>query len=221
MPKSSATPYPLGRVEYHDPRSKAFKAVVPATPKTTKHRIPPLYRRLDQGSLGSCEGNATVHCLGSSPLKKRFSRYRTEADAVKAYSLATTLDAFDGEWPPIDSGTSNVAIAKAAKSLGWITSYEWHFGLNDTLSGLTKGPLLAGMPWYENMFTPDSKGFLNPSGQLVGGHAFCLYAVNVEGGYVEMLNSWAGWGLGQTARISFSALKFLLDNGGEITSFTV
>jgi hypothetical protein len=215
------TPYPLGRREFHDSRSKAFRATVPGEVKTTRHRIPPLMRRLDQGQLGSCEGNGTVHCLGTQPLKKRFTRYRTEADAVKVYSLATTLDGFPGDYPPEDNGTSNVAVAKAAKSLGWISEYRWHFGLQDTLAGLTESPLLAGVPWYEGMFEPDSKGYLNPTGREVGGHAFCLFGVNVKDRSVDMLNSWQDWGYGQTARITFDALGFLLDNGGEITQLVV
>jgi hypothetical protein len=202
---------------------------VPGEVRTVTHRIPPLYRRLDQGNLGSCEGNGTVHCLGTQPLKKRFARYRTEKDAVKVYSLATVLDGFPGTfyYPPTegdggeDTGTSNVAAAKAAKSLGWISEYRWHFGLQDTLAGLTESPLLAGVPWYEGMFDLSREGYLNPTGREVGGHAFCLFGVNVEEKYVLMLNSWSNWGVDQTAKISFDALGFLLDNGGEITQFVV
>lgn len=213
--------YPLGRVPEKDPRSRGFRAVAPTELVSVKHRIPPLRRRLDQGQVGSCEGNGTVHALGTAPLKKRLARYRTEQDAVLAYTLATTLDSYPGFYPNEDTGTSNLGVSKAAQKLGWITSYEWHFGLDDTLAGLTVKPLLAGVPWYEGMFTPDAGGYLNPTGKEVGGHAFCLYEINVAHKYVSMLNSWSNWGAGQTAKISFDALGFLLDNGGEITSFTV
>lgn len=215
------TQYRLGRIEHHDPRSRIFVARQATTLRSVTHTPPPASRRLDQGNLGSCEGNAAAQLLNTRPLHKPRTPYHTEPDAVQAYSLATGLDGFAGTYPPDDTGTSNVAIAKAARQLGWITGFRWHFGLDATLAGLVLEPLLVGMPWRQDMFTPDRHGFIHATGTVVGGHAFVLFGLNVRDRYVWMLNSWSDWGLQQRAKITFDDLGKLLSDGGEVTAFDV
>ena len=120
------TPYPLGRHVEHDPRSLnfAFPITAPTAPlRTILHRSYGL--PLNQGNLGSCTGNAMAGAVNSLPLHKTGGRVLKEADAVDLYSLATRLDAFDGAYPPSDTGSSGIAVAKAAKQKGLIKSY-WH-----------------------------------------------------------------------------------------------
>src|SRR5690242_16937314 len=110
---------PLGRHVEHDPRSLAFAH--PVLPRTAiksvswTRRIP----ILDQGSLGSCTGNAATGALGTDSAGRTATTSVTisatgaaashglfaagvhtldEDFAVALYSLATILDSFSGTY---------------------------------------------------------------------------------------------------------------------------
>jgi len=215
-------PFPLSRKQQHDPRSKAYPAAASSTLRSATHTPPPLSRRLDQGQVGSCEGNGSAHVLGSRPLHKPWSRYLTEPDALEIYRVATTLDAWpQSTYPEQDDGTSNLGAALACRQLRYIDGFEHSFGLDHTLHTLVEFPLLLGVPWSESMFEPDANGFVWPKGYWVGGHAFEAFGINVRGKYVWCLNSWPHWGLRGTQlfKISFASLEILLREGGEATRF--
>ncbi len=142
------TPYPLGRRVEHDPRSRnyAFTQAV-AVLKTVSHRSYGL--PLDQGNLGSCTGNAAAGALDTVPLHKTGERILREKDAVTLYEAATRLDPWPGSYPPDDTGSSGLAVAKACKNAGYITGYRHAFGLDQALAALQVGPVITGIPWYE------------------------------------------------------------------------
>src|SRR3974390_862685 len=109
----------LGRHIEHDERSKRFPvARLAKGPKsaTYQRHCPPF----DQGALGSCTGNAMAGVLMTEPFWTT-GRLLTESDAVRLYSEATHLDNIRGNYPPDDTGSSGLAVAKAAKKEGWIT----------------------------------------------------------------------------------------------------
>jgi hypothetical protein len=93
LPSAPDTPYVMGRHVHHDERSKAYPAALAPTYRSVYW----LHRgsTLNQGSLGSCTGNALVDALMSGPLY-RSARNLNESDAVRAYSRATQLDPFPG-----------------------------------------------------------------------------------------------------------------------------
>lgn len=212
--------YALGRVVDHDPRSLAFPAALAPELKTITHRAPGTAGHggvLDQGDLGSCTGNAMAQALNSTPLKGK-RRLLTEDDARNLYSRATALDSFPGTWPPTDTGSSGNAVAKAAREAGYITSWRHAFGLDQALAALVLSPVLIGINWYESMFVPDAKGYLNIAGDIAGGHEVSLIGINVTAKRVTLLNNWSSsWGMNGRAYLRWADLGMLLADQGDVT----
>lgn len=208
------TPFPLGRVVEHDPRSLSFPA--PTAPVVTKSWTH-YGEVLDQGQVGSCTGNAMAQAVNTKPVHKPRTAYLTEADAVALYSRATVLDGFAGTYPPDDTGSSGLAVAKAAQERGLITSYTHAFGLDHALQALMSGPVIVGTPWYDDMFHPGPQGFLHIGGNVAGGHEWLVLGVNVTHKYVTALNSWGpSWGVRGRFRLTFDDFGRLLSEQGDV-----
>lgn len=210
----------LGRHVEHDPRSwgyQAPKAGVAADSRIHEH----FGRVLNQGELGSCTGNAGAQSLMVEPLRQRHRTVSEKKVAIPLYSRATVIDGFDGEYPPDDSGSSGLAVCKAMVEAGYISRYEWAFGIDHARAALSYGPLMVGTAWYEAMFEPDGQGYVSIGGQIAGGHEYvCL-------GYVgEMylfLNSWGReWGVagpsdtGGCFWMSHATFGALLEDQGDV-----
>ena len=208
--------YPLGRVVQHDPRSLAFPAALAPALKTVTHRhYGPV---LDQGQVGSCTGNAAAQSLNTVPLRHG-RRLLTEIDAQGLYHEATVLDGFPGTWPPTDTGSSGLAVAKASQQAGWVTGYTHAFGLDQCLAALVLAPVIVGTNWHEDMFNPDAAGYVHPTGAIAGGHEYTLLGINVKLARVTMLNSWsASWGRNGRAYITFADLGTLLADSGDVVA---
>ena len=147
---------------------------------------------LDQGSLGSCTGNATAQCLSTFPFPYKLA----ESDAVKIYSLATTLDQFKGTYPPTDTGSDGQSAARAAKQLGYTTL---DFAAVDTVDGLQaalhRGPCIIGTNWYSSFSTPTRCGEMTLSGTNDGGHEIEVIGLDVKLKRILVRNSWGpDWG---------------------------
>jgi hypothetical protein len=208
------TQYALGRIVHHDPRSLDYPAATAAhKPVSWRH----YGAVLDQGNLGSCTGNAAAQALNSAPLHKPRRIFR-ETDAVSFYSEATRLDPYPGEYPPTDTGASGLAVAKALKNRGLITGYTHAFGLDHALGALQNGPLLVGTEWTQDMFTPDSAGYVHPTGATAGGHEYLLLADDGKN-KLTFLNSWsASWGIKGFFHMTYADFATLLDNQGDVTA---
>lgn len=214
-----ANPYPLGRHVNHDEASKAYPAQLSNAVLDVRHiRVSAV---LDQGNLGSCTGNALVGCLGTEPRRKQ-AKTLNEALAVEVYSKATTLDPWDGSYPPDDTGSDGLSVCKAAVQMGLIAAYDHCFGLEQTLLALSLRPVMIGIPWYSSMFDPD-EGFwlhITPDATVAGGHEICLDTLRPIGSnpYVSFANSWGpAWGNNGRARMSFATLERLLNEQGDCT----
>lgn len=208
----------LGRVVEHDPRSLAYPVTGPSEVKTKTWRH--YGGVLDQGQVGSCTGNATAQALNTRPYKKA-GRTLMERDALNLYHLATTLDGFPGTYPPDDNGSSGLAAAKAAQQNGWISAYTHAFGLDHLLSGLMTGPAIVGTEWHEDMFNPDARGFIHPTGSVAGGHEYLCLGVNMKNSTLKFLNSWSKtWGVGGFFYMTFADFTTLLANDGDAVFFT-
>lgn len=177
---------------------------------------------LDQGDLGSCVGNAVAQCLSTQP----FDGKLTEADAVKIYSMATTLDQFAGVYPPTDSGSDGTSGARAAKKLGYT---DKSFAAVDTIEGLQiallSGPCILGTPWYTGFFSPTACGELQLTGSNEGGHEVEIVGWDKDRKIFIMRNSWGpSWGNCRDgnpdecgyAYWSAGTLQTLLNRGAEI-----
>jgi hypothetical protein len=200
---------PLGRHVEHDSRSRLFdvasrgetRALVP-----TKHdRVSPIF---DQHDLGSCTGMAMAGWLGSSPHCGDPNMFR-ENEAVWLYSGATRLDAFDGEHPPTDTGSSGIGVCKAARMLGMIKGWTTAFTTEALLQALMTSPVLIGSVWTDGMFDPDANGEVCPTGAAAGGHEYLCRGW--DGEFLWCDNSWsASWGpLGGSFKLSLASWEIL------------
>jgi len=209
--------YVLGRHldAAHDFRSRAFPARTAPLVTTTHTHHGPVF---DQGQLGSCTGNATAQALNTDPLIPASRRLLTEADAIAIYSWATHHDSYRGAYPPTDTGSDGLSVAKAAKHLELISSYQHAFGLDHVLGALVVRPLIIGIPWLQGMFAVRSDGYLQVTGAVAGGHEVCLHGIDVERQAVRLLNSWSSsWGDQGEAWLRWADLGSLLDQRGDAT----
>jgi len=95
---------------------------------------------------------------------------------------ATVLDGIAGTWPPDDTGSSGLAVAKALVARGWAGSYLHAFTLDDVLHALSyQGPCLLGMNWRTLMDHPAvTTGRDRYAGPSRGGHEPLLTEVSVH-----------------------------------------
>ena len=228
-----------GRLVQHDPRSRSF-----AQPETAAVRSVSWTRRtpvLDQGQVGSCTGNAATGWLGTDSAagragtsvvigaagaaasRGRFTpgRWRLDEDfALRLYSLATALDDLPGTYPPQDTGSSGLGVAKALRTLGLAGTYRHAFSEPAMAAALQSGPVIIGVPWLVSMETPRSNGRIpiDPASGVAGGHEVEVAALDVERGRYWITNSWGtGWGLHGRGWVTRPEMAWLLSQGGDVT----
>jgi hypothetical protein len=232
---------PLGRHVHHDPRSLAYAhGVLPKSAiKTVEwtRRIP----ILDQGQLGSCTGNAATGLLGTDSAGRTAATSVTitsagatashgvftagtypldEAFAVRLYSLATVLDEFKGQYPPTDTGSSGLGVAKALQALGLAASYTHAFSLAALNSALQAGPVLIGIEWLNSMFDPAADGriVVDHTSGVAGGHELELSKFDATTGEYWVPNSWnTSWGQNGWGYLTAADLAWLLSQQGDVT----
>lgn len=208
----------LGRIVEHDERSKMFQARQATAQRSVLwgHHAPVL----DQGNISSCTGNATAQLINTDPFAhSRKAGYLGEKDAQALYHEATILDGYPGTWPPEDSGSSGLAVAKAGVKAGYFTGYKHAFGFTHFCAALQLQPVIVGTSWHEGMFKPDSKGFVTPTGSVAGGHEYLALGISYETKTLTFLNSWSsGWGLGGRFLMSFTDFTKLLAERGDVTA---
>lgn len=218
----------LGRHVEHDSRSRSYRVPRRTGPLVSvrhERRIPVL----DQGSLGSCVGNAMEGIAGTAPcyagipadLPARPSATDAgldEEQAVELYAAATQLDSFPGSYPGQDTGTSGLAGAKAAKAAGLLAGYRHVFSLDDLLTALQTVPVALGSNWYDSMFEPDADGLVTIGGQasVAGGHEYAADGLDVDRQLVLCVNSWGPqWGLSGRFALGWATLERLLAEQGD------
>lgn len=227
-------PHLLGRTLEHDPASRNYEHPVRrlTRPRNVTHTLNA--PTMDQGQVGSCEGNTAAEFLNCAKAVRnriaynkaddsRFDgrSYLDQIDAVDLYSVATLLDNdhIPGIYPPTDTGTSGVGIAKAVRNAGGLERYEWTFTWEAFLATLQRQPVMLGTHWYQSMFETDSKGYVvppRPGDQPVGGHAYLGFKFDWINQRAGCTNHWTeDWGIriaGHGGRfwISFDLLEQLL-----------
>ncbi|MFD5878494.1 hypothetical protein [Streptomyces yangpuensis] len=176
----------------------------------------------DTDALSSCTGNAAATALSCTLAPDALARAglatydaaAAERWAIGLYAEATVCDEFTPYvWPPADSGSSGLGVARALKARGLISAYTHALTPDDVAAALQGGPLLIGLPWFNAWFTPprsghvDSVPYWSTSG-LAGGHEVCALGLDEvaqdtdgrvipERTVLRLRSSWgSGWGLG-------------------------
>ena len=215
LPEQKVEGHRLSRHVVHDPRSKNFPADAAAAITSVQHSAVGL--PLDQGNIGSCTANALCGALDSAP-DNTAGRQFAENDAVSLYELETKLEG--QPYPPNDPGGSGLMVCKAAKQLGWITSYTHAFGINHALRALTLRPVITGVNWYTSFDAPDANGLvaITPGATVRGGHEVVADGIDAPNQLVWFWNSWgASYGLGGRFGMSFDTWAQLLTEQGDVT----
>jgi hypothetical protein len=218
----------LGRHVNHDDRSRAYPIKTTAAPfvSTTWTRQ---IQVLDQGSLGSCTGNAALGCLGTQPYYNTLREWPTlagpqwdEGQAISIYSQATLVDPWPGQYPNDDTGSDGLSVAKVLQTNGWISGYRHAFGIDDALDALLHGPVITGVNWYDSMFSPSSEGevTIGVNSRIAGGHEIVADELDVERNRVWFTNSWSrAWGVFGRFFLRFDTWERLLKEDGDVTVF--
>lgn len=220
----------LGRHVLHDSRSLQFQVQAEDTAVLKSARWLGRIPVLDQGNLGSCTGNAAVGVLGTEPfwstdpVKAVLSESDATLDeqyAVAVYSEATVVDPYPGSYPPNDTGSDGLSVAKALVKQGKISGYQHATSLAAALTALSNSPCIAGTVWKTDMFHPDSDGRIHTTGNVEGGHEYKLDQLDVENKRIWIQNSWGtSWGIGGRAWMTWDDFGGLLAQRGDVTVFT-
>lgn len=211
----------LGRNVNHDSRSRLYPFnTAGLTLTNTRHirQIPVL----DQGHIGSCTGNAGIGCLGTGVFYGSHGTHYglNEAGAVALYSDATRADPYEGDYPPTDTGSDGLTIAKVLTAAGEIAGYQHTFSLEDALKALTVTPFITGVYWYSDMFSPAPDGRVRPSGAIAGGHEFVADELDATNQRIWFTNSWSSeWGVNGRFYMSWDDYGLLLAQQGDVTIF--
>lgn len=223
-------PHLLGRVVEHDPRNKNFPFPKRTITRPVSVTWPTMAPILDQGSVGSCEGHTAIGWLNCTVAAKNRARstFRGKpiargvmlgnSDAVTAYTKATQLDEDAGNtYPPDDTGTSAVGIAKSMQFYKAIDAYQWTFSWESFLAAIQTQPVMLGTNWYTGMFDPDKKGYVEPTGEVAGGHAYLARGIDYKNQRVLCRNHWGiKWGVRGEFWLRFATLQQLLDEQGDV-----
>jgi hypothetical protein len=212
----------LGRHVDHDPRSYQYRfdtsGLIVAPIRHTRH-IPVL----DQGDVGSCTGNAAVGALGTDPFYPTLSNDTRallgEPLALNVYGAATVIDDAEGQYPPTDTGSTGLAVAKVLTTNGLISGYTHTFSLDDMLKALSVTPVLLGINWYSSFDKPNTHGIvkITKNSYVRGGHEVVADEITANN-YVGITNSWTdAWGDKGRFYISFDDMGRLLSEDGDAT----
>lgn len=205
----------LGRLPAVDERDGQFRMVAGAPVTLPAYRYYSTGPVLDQGPYPQCVGFAWRQWLSSALLKTK-----TGPAAPTIYAEAQKVD----EWPGENyAGTSVRGGAKVLQSLGHIERYVWSWDAltvkNFILNG--DGTVVVGTDWHEGMNRIDGQGYIHPTGQNIGGHAYLLVGFSQDRNAFRIMNSWGrGWGQTGRAWISYNDMALLISRDGEACTAT-
>jgi|SRR5215217_2431909 len=211
----------LGRRYEWDKRNLDYKLPRRAVARDLRRRMWWAGQVLDQGATPQCVGYAGWGWLAAGPITNPPKFTPTEL-----YHWAQERD----EWPGKDyEGSSSLGLMRALKDKGYISEYRWALDVQTMIAWvLTTGPVVVGTNWYLDMFTPDRRGYIRPTGENVGGHEWGIVGadkdrVDMQGdkGAFRMVNTWGrGWAEKGRAWVSFKSMEFLLGEEGDCTTAT-
>lgn len=180
---------------------------------------------LDQGREGACVGFGWTGELMASPKPLHPTTMVANSYARGVYHAARKIDEWPGE---AYEGTSVLAGAKIVQERGYISEYRWAFTIEDVRDAvIQEGPVVIGIPWYEDMYGTTDTGIAKVGGRLVGGHCILVTGyhpnMRVRGedwrcrfNVFRWRNSWGeDYGVGGSALVRYEELRDLLSGWGE------
>lgn len=210
-----STDYRLGRHVLHDVRSRGFAVAAPVDQSTWVTKTIRIYD--PKVNPNQCHGECTgvskavqFNAVGN----RKTGVVLDMDDAHKIYSRATQLDPFEGEWPPTDTGSCGLAVAKAAQEQGLGGEYRWIFGGADEIVQTIMAGLVVsvGTSWHQDMFHPDASGQVHVTGPVVGGHQWSVRGYDKK---TDRLLGRCWWGSFRDFWISRADLQILMDDYGD------
>lgn len=149
----------------------------------------------NQGNVGGCVAFTAMGWTATQPLSLPFaSQDAFNTAALNAYKWITANDPFPGAWPAQDTGSDGGTGCAYLVNSGYAKSCSVPYTEAQVKSALQTRPVMVGMNWLDDMFTPDPCGNLSISGPVVGGHEVLI--VGWDGSDYIVQNSWGnGWGV--------------------------
>lgn len=165
---------------------------------------------LDQGNTNSCVGFTCRQWMQTAPVMFK----GVTPSGLEVYQYALTVDEYHGEQ---DTGTSIRAGVKSLQYFGRVSSYVFASSAEEARQWLIsdKGSVIVGTQFTEGMAKPTG-GYMNPTGRIVGGHAYLLMGYSVSRLAFRMCNSWGrGWGQNGRAWLRYQDFSDLLQAQGD------
>lgn len=200
----------FGRLPAVDTRDLGHRMMAPQSDRTYRNWLSP-GPAWDQGQTPHCVAYASNRWLVSHRVVNKIAMPHADL-----YKECQKNDEWDGE---DYDGTSVRGAFKVLKQRGFVESYSWAATIEDVVRHvLAVGPVVAGTDWTADMERTDAKGYIWPTGSVVGGHAWLIVGANrnrknpdLTVGAVRMVNSWgATWGEHGHAWITLGSLSSLL-----------
>lgn len=219
IPTDENVPHSLGRAGvWHDPRNRDYRALVVAPPRNDRPNEPWWTRDVyNQDPEPSCVAQMGVGLMRTSPLRHGFDQWGAFDDYDERQQLYLECQHHD-PWAGTNyDGTSTDAVFKVLRLRGAISGWRWLFGEKELREWVTwYGPAGVGTIWTWDMFTPDRKGFIHPTGNTAGGHAYRVVQFSAAQDAYRIVNSWGKrWGQNGRAWISRVDMAALLAAQGE------
>lgn len=172
---------------------------------------------LDQGNYGTCVGNGWAQWGNTNPVDDKF----TEKEARAIYYEATVIDGQPDDPDSSGGGQQGSTVrsgAKAMQNRKRNSVYAFAASLDEIKQWLQsgKGVVVIGSDWTNDMFNPDSKGYVVPTGGVAGGHCYILVGDLESEGAFLFENSWgSGWGQKGYFKMKYADFQKLFDSQGE------
>jgi hypothetical protein len=210
----------LGRTVLHDEKSRGF--AVPTEIDTTRWRSRTIRVYDPVPNPNQPNGCCTYvsKCMQGNAVGNRIRGVVLDMEVAQAgYIRETEIDPFPGKMPEEDTGSNGLTSCKVAQERGEFGEYRWFLGSNaiDKIvqylcTEETPIPVSTGTIWTNGMFNRDSKGFIEPTGGIAGGHQYVYH------GYIEPLDALEGlcwWGSWRRFLIKREHAGELLQDDGD------